>query len=126
MVTSITHGVKVSVETFYQPEYSKRGEYVFAYRITIENKSEHSVQLLRRHWHIYDGMGNWREVEGEGVVGETPVIHPGHLHQYVSGCHLVAPMGKMKGSYLMERGSDSMLFDVEIPEFHMAAPFLFN
>lgn len=126
MVTSITQGVKVSVETFFQPDYSRKGEFVFAYRITIENKSENTVQLLRRHWHIYDGIGVWREVEGEGVVGETPIIEPGHMHQYVSGCHLVAPMGKMKGTYLMVRTADGNYFDVIVPEFQMIAPFLFN
>lgn len=126
MVTSITYGVKISVETFYQPELASRGEHVFAYRITIENKSEHTVQLLRRHWFIYDGIGTWREVEGEGVVGETPVIKPGQMHQYVSGCHLLAPAGKMYGTYQMVRTFDGMFFDVTIPEFHMVAPFLMN
>ena len=126
MVTSITQGVKVSVETFYQQEFANKGEYVFAYRITIENKSEHTVQLLRRHWYIYDGIGTWREVEGEGVVGETPVIAPGHIHQYVSGCHLLAPAGKMHGSYLMMRTLDGMYIDVTIPEFHMVASFVLN
>lgn len=126
MVTSITQGVKVSVETFFQPDYSRKGEFVFAYRITIENKSEYTVQLLRRHWQIYDGIGVWRDVEGEGVVGETPIIEPGQMHQYVSGCHLTAPMGKMKGTYLMERTADGIYFDVTIPEFQMIAPFLYN
>jgi len=126
MVTSITQGVKVSVETFFQADYSRKGEFVFAYRITIENKSEFTVQLMRRHWRIYDGIGVWRDVEGEGVVGETPIIAPGHLHQYVSGCHLIAPMGKMKGTYLMLRTGDGSYFDVLIPEFQMIAPFLLN
>ncbi len=126
MVTSITQGVKVSVETFFQHNYSKNGEFVFAYRVTIENKSENTVQLLRRHWHIYDGIGVWREVEGEGVVGETPVIVPGAFHQYVSGCNLVAPMGKMKGTYLMIKKLDGKHFDVVIPEFQMIAPFMMN
>ncbi len=126
MATAITQGVKVSVETFFQPEYSKKGEFVFAYRITIENKSEHVIQLLRRHWYIFDGIGVWREVEGEGVVGETPIINPGYFHRYVSGCHLTCPAGKMKGTYLMERKSNAILFDVTIPEFQMVAPFLLN
>ncbi len=126
MVTSITHGVKVSVETFFQADYSNKGEFIFAYRITIENNSENTFQLMRRHWHIYDAIGVWREVEGEGVVGETPVIKPGQLHQYVSGCHLIAPMGKMKGTYQMARKPNGELFDVVIPEFEMVAPFLLN
>ena len=126
MVTSITNGVKVSVETFYQADYSNNGEFIFAYRVTIENKSDTTFQLLRRHWYIFDAIGVWREVEGEGVVGETPIIKPGESHQYVSGCHLIAPVGIMKGSYLMERKSSGEQFDVEIPQFEMVAPFLLN
>lgn len=126
MVTATSHGVKVSVETFFQEDFSNKGVYVFAYRITIENKSETSVQLLRRHWHIYDAVGIWREVEGEGVVGEQPEIAPGHMHQYVSGCNLTAPVGKMHGTYLMERKPDGVLFEVIIPEFHMITPYLLN
>ncbi|HWA07069.1 MAG TPA: ApaG domain, partial [Ignavibacteria bacterium] len=85
-----------------------------------------TVQLLRRHWHIFDATGLWREVEGEGIVGEQPEIEPGHMHQYVSGCNLTASAGKMHGTYLMERKTDGMLFEVTIPEFHMIAPFLLN
>jgi ApaG protein len=128
MVSAITHQIQVSVEVYYQPDQTSevRGDYVFAYRITIENKSDVAVQLLRRHWHIYDAIGIWREVEGEGVVGEQPVIHPGGKHQYVSGCHLTSPAGKMFGTYLLERKSDAFLFEVAIPEFTMTAPFIMN
>ncbi len=126
MVTAISHGVKVSVETFFQEDFSDRGIHVFAYRITIENKSEFTVRLMRRHWHIYEATGLWREVEGEGVVGEQPELEPGHLHQYVSGCNLGSPVGKMFGTYLMERKTDGVEFEVTIPEFYMVAPFLLN
>lgn len=56
MVTEITQGVKVSVETEYQPEYSSPSQYhyVFTYRIAIENQSDNTIQLLRRHWFIHD------------------------------------------------------------------------
>ena len=48
MVTEITKGIKVSVETEYQPAYSSPSQYhyVFTYRITIENHSEYTIQLL--------------------------------------------------------------------------------
>ena len=70
MVTKVTGGVKVSVETFYQPQHSdpRLNHFVFAYRIAIENCSEHTVQLKRRHWIIIDADGQHREGEGEGVV----------------------------------------------------------
>ncbi|SFC01443.1 ApaG protein [Parapedobacter composti] len=128
MATQITDGVKVSVETVYQPEYSnpENEHYMFAYRITIENLGDYSVQLLRRHWYIFDSNGTRREVEGEGVVGQQPVIEPGEQHEYVSGCNLKSDMGTMKGSYQMLREFDGYIFEVEIPKFDLIAPHRLN
>lgn len=123
MQTAITRGVRVSVETFYQGEYSNplTGEYMFAYRITITNQSEHMLQLLRRHWHILDSAGVEKEVEGEGVIGEQPVLRPGQTYQYISGCNLNTEIGKMYGTYLMMKVSDGKKFRVNIPEFVLVA-----
>lgn len=128
MLTLTTRGIRISVETFYNPSHSRPNEhrYVFAYRITIENKSDFTVQLLRRHWTIIDANGNRREVEGEGVVGQQPLIPKGQFHQYVSWANLNTDLGKMFGTYLMERHIDGELFDVEIPEFQLCAPFKMN
>jgi len=128
MVTEVTNGIKVSVETEYQPEYSSPSQmhYVFTYRITIENGSEHTIQLLTRHWFIHDANSLVREVEGEGVVGQQPVIEPGQHHQYVSGCNLKSGIGKMYGTYLMEKILDGQQFRVIIPEFTMILPFRLN
>ncbi len=128
MTTKITEGVKISVETFYQDEYSQpmNNEFMFAYRITIENGSDRTVKLLRRHWYIFDSCGITREVEGEGVVGLQPVIEPGKSHQYVSGSHLKTEIGRMHGTYLMERMVDGKQFYVNIPEFQLVAPFKLN
>ncbi len=128
MTTKITEGVKISVETFYQDEYSQpfNNEFMFAYRITIENGSDYTVKLLRRHWYIFDSCGVTREVEGEGVVGLQPVIEPKKSHQYISGSHLKTEIGKMYGTYLMERIIDGKQFKVNIPEFHLVAPFKLN
>ncbi|MGK7388752.1 MAG: Co2+/Mg2+ efflux protein ApaG [Candidatus Cyclobacteriaceae bacterium M2_1C_046] len=128
MVTEITQGIKITVETEYQPEYSSPSQYhyVFTYRITIENQSEHTIQLLRRHWYINDAGYKVREVEGEGVVGQQPVIEPGNFHQYVSGCNLKSGLGKMYGTYLLERLVDLHQFKATIPAFSMIAPFKLN
>ncbi len=128
MIAEITQGVKVTVETEYQPAYSSPSQYhyVFTYRITIENQSEFTVQLLRRNWHISDAGFASREVEGEGVVGQQPVLEPGQSHQYVSGCNLKSGIGKMVGSYLMERVIDGQQFRVNIPAFTMVAPMRQN
>lgn len=128
MVNKITDGVKISVETIYQPEYSNPANehFMFAYRVNIENLTENSVQLLNRHWNIFDSNGTKREVEGEGVVGQQPVIEPGDTHEYVSGCNLKTDMGSMKGSYEMERVVDGVKFRVNIPEFYLIAPYKLN
>lgn len=128
MVTETTHNITISVETFYQPSHSNpmNEEFMFAYRITIFNDSDISVQLLRRHWFIWDSNNQVDEVEGEGVVGELPTIPPGKFHQYVSGCNLSTPIGKMKGNYLMVRTLDKKQFYVNIPEFIMIAPHILN
>ena len=128
MITEITQGIKVSVETEYQPSYSSPSQYhyVFTYRITIENQSEYTIQLLRRHWHIYDAGFTPREVEGDGVVGQQPVLEPGQNHQYVSGCNLKSGIGKMVGTYQMERIVDGVRFEVVVPEFTMIAPIRLN
>lgn len=128
VVTKTTEGIKISVETYYQPEYSKplNNEYMFAYRITIENQTTYSIKLISRHWHIIDSNGTKREVQGEGVVGKQPVIEPGDHHQYVSGCHLRTEMGKMHGTYLMERQLNGKQFSVNIPEFKLIAPDKLN
>lgn len=128
MVAKTTQGVKVSVETFYQSGYSNpaNSEYFFAYKITIENFSEHRIRLLKRHWQIFDSNGMWREVEGEGVVGNQPVLESGKSYQYVSGCNLKSEIGKMSGTYLMENTMDGKTFLVNIPEFRMFAPHKLN
>ena len=123
MVTQITKGIKVSVETLYREDHSRPldNEFTFAYRIMIENDSDHTIQLLRRHWHIVDAYGLYREVEGEGVVGQQPVIEPDGVHQYMSGCNLNTEIGKMYGTYLIKRQDNGNLFKVSIPEFVMVA-----
>ena len=128
MTSMISEGVEVSVESFYQPDYSNpiSAEFMFAYRITIENHNQFPVKLLRRHWHIFDSNGQNREVEGEGVVGVQPILNPGERYQYVSGCNLRTEMGKMYGTYLMENSDNKKEFQVNIPSFAMIVPFKNN
>jgi ApaG protein len=128
MVTAITQGIKISVETMYQDEYSNpvNEHFMFAYRINIENLSDYAIQLKRRQWFIFDSSGTQREVEGEGVVGLQPIMEPGQSHSYVSGCHLTTDIGSMSGNYLMQRLADSTEFTVEIPEFELIVPYRLN
>ena len=118
-----TDGVTVRVSVSYLPEQSEpeRGRWFWAYHIRLENEGTETVQLLTRHWVITDGRGARHSVEGEGVVGEQPVIEPGASFDYVSGCPLATPSGAMQGTYRMVR-ENGAIFDVEIPRFALLAP----
>ena len=91
MIQQITEGISITVETFYNHQESNpmMNEYSFAYRVSIDNFSNFPVKLLRRHWHIFDSNGSYREVEGEGVIGQQPVLEPGDSFQYMSGAQLL-------------------------------------
>lgn len=118
-----TRGLTVRVSVSFLAEQSEpaRGRWFWAYHIRLENEGAQAMQLLTRHWIITDGRGARHEVQGEGVVGEQPVIEPGASYDYVSGCPLQTPTGSMEGSYHMvcEDGSS---FDAAIPRFPLIGP----
>jgi len=120
---AITRGISVSVEPVYLEANSSpaNSQYVWAYRVTIENQGHETVQLLSRHWMITNARGELNEVKGPGVVGEQPVLKPGESYQYTSGCPLNTPWGMMGGSYQMETEKGER-FDIEIPTFSLDSP----
>jgi ApaG protein len=128
MNSIITHGIEISVKTdYYAPQSDpKNSTYFFVYEVTITNKSDYTVKLLKRHWDITDGFGEKREVEGEGVVGETPSLEPGESFSYNSGCNFTTDIGKMSGYYTMTKLVDQSEFDVLIPIFIMVLPAKLN
>ncbi len=128
MDSKISNGIKISVETFYQSEFSNPldKEFMFAYKITIENNNDYPVKLLSRYWKIFDSNGTFREVEGEGVVGVQPVIFPQQSYQYISGCNFKTELGKMNGKYILENLNTKKQFDVTIPTFIFETPFKLN
>ena len=88
--------------------------YVFAYTITITNRSDETAQLMNRYWRITNAEGQVEEVEGPGVVGKQPVIEPGASFRYTSAAILETPVGSMEGHYEF-RGDG--VFRVPIPAF---------
>ncbi|WP_333605089.1 Co2+/Mg2+ efflux protein ApaG [Novosphingobium sp.] len=121
--TAITDGLTVRVAVNFLPEQSRieAGKWFWVYHIRIENGTDRTLQLMTRHWRITDGNGEVSTVEGEGVVGEQPMLQPGASHDYVSGCPLSTPHGSMEGHYTFRRG-DGSLFRALIPFFPLAAP----
>jgi ApaG protein len=128
MPTLTTQSVRVSVETMYQPHYSKpfNYEFVHAYRITIENFNDFPIQLLQRFWSIWDSNDMTRQIEGEGVVGKQPILEPQNSFQYVSACPLQTEIGNMRGHYLMKNIWTNEAFKVEIPVFELVAQHKYN
>ncbi len=126
--TITTEGIKISVIVYYQSYYSKphQNHFVFSYKVCIENVSNQTVQLLRRHWYIFDSNGTKREVEGEGVIGQQPIIAPNEKHEYTSWCPLKTPVGRMYGTYLMKKKSDNTTIQVKIPTFNLITPTKLN
>lgn len=120
---AITNGVTVRVAVNFMPDQSRieAGRWFWVYHIRIENNRDDTVQLLTRHWRITDSRGTVNLVDGEGVVGETPVLAPGATHDYVSGCELTTRQGSMEGHYTFAR-EDGSLLKVAIPFFPLAAP----
>jgi ApaG protein len=128
MTSMISEGIEISVETFYQSDYSSAvsNEFMFAYRITIENHNHFNVKLLRRHWEIFDSCGEHKVVDGEGVIGIQPIIKPSDRYQYISGCNLKSELGRMQGTYEMENENNKTLFTVTIPPFDLIVPSKLN
>jgi ApaG protein len=85
------------------------GRFLWSYHVTIENKSELTVQLLSRFWRITDARGRVREVRGDGVIGEQPVIPPGRAFEYTSGAPLETASGFMTGTYHMRASTGRKL-----------------
>jgi len=114
-------GVRVAVSYLAEQSNPSLNRWFWSYHVRIENRSGLSVQLLSRSWRIVDARGTVHEVQGDGVVGETPLIAPGSSFDYVSGCPLETPGGAMSGTYQMV-DEDGDLFDVVIPRFALVAP----
>lgn len=113
--------VRVAVSFLAEQSAPANGRWFWSYHVRIENGGTRSVQLLSRSWTITDGRGVVHEVRGEGVVGEMPLIAPGAAYDYVSGCPLPTPGGRMQGSYRMVDDAGAS-FDVAIPEFPLNGP----
>lgn len=115
-----TQGIRITAQPFFLADQSSptAGQFVFAYHIRIENVGDAAAQLVWRHWYIHDPVGGDQEVEGEGVVGEQPLLAPGQAYEYQSFCVLQSPEGHMDGYYQFVR-SDGARFRAAIPRFNL-------
>ncbi len=120
-----TEGIRVRV----QPRYSlaesapEDGTFVFAYHVILANEGPDPAQLLFRHWRIHDSAAGDSMVDGEGVIGQQPLLVPGASHEYSSFCVLKSPVGYMEGYYTFVR-PDGRQFRVEVPRFALNGPLV--
>jgi ApaG protein len=123
MYEKVTRDICINVRPFFLADQSEpeRNHFVWAYRVSISNHGEETVQLINRHWRITDKLGRLQEVKGPGVVGQQPVLKPGESYDYTSGCPLQTPSGIMAGDYEMTT-LDGKRFLVEIPAFSLDSP----
>lgn len=128
MVQKITNGIKVSVKTTYDGVFFRNNNlnHLFSYYITIENESIEDVQLLERHWYIFDSLNTLEIVEGEGVIGQTPILKPADTYTYKSHCSLFGDAGSMSGYFTMINLNNSKTFQVKIPTFQLTTTVVLN
>lgn len=124
LYTASTLNVEVKVEPFYIEGESQPEDclFVWGYKVIISNNRKTPVQLRRRYWKITNGLGSSQEVQGEGVIGQQPIIEPGASFEYTSGAPLSTPSGIMFGYYTMEDQENGM-FDIHIPAFSLDCPY---
>lgn len=122
-----TRGIRVQVSSFYDAERSAPQEnyYFFAYQVRITNVGSEAAQLVGRQWVITDANGEVQKVQGDGVVGEQPVLGPGEFFEYTSFCPLTTPVGAMHGCYRM-MSAQGEGFDAVIAPFALAVPNAVN
>jgi ApaG protein len=115
-----TRGIRVGATAYFLSEESDHDarRFVYGYTIVVKNDSDFVAQLMSRHWIIIDALGRREDVEGPGVVGQTPRLEPGQAFKYQSYCPLRTEWGTMEGAYTMRR-DDGQTFDVQIGRFFL-------
>ena len=91
----------------------------FVYFISIHNDSPVPVTIRGRKWVVREHDGEVTVVEGDGVVGQTPVIDPGGHFSYNS-YHVVANDAKVSGAFFGEAAGEWIY--ARIPEFRLHVP----
>ena len=121
---AITDGVRIRVRPKFLHDESEptRAKFMWQYTVEVENESERTWTIIRRHWRIVDSAGRLQAVDGEGVIGQTPTVGPGQRFSYTSGAPLATPSGMMTGTYDLvdEEGAEMVAL---IPAFSLDSPY---
>lgn len=92
----------------------------FVYFISIHNESSIPITIRGRKWVVREDEGEVTVVEGDGVVGQTPVIEPGGHFSYNS-YHVVATGAIAAGAFFGKTGEGDWIYS-RIPEFRLDVP----
>lgn len=120
----VTGGVRIRVRPRFMHDESEpgRGKFMWSYTVDVENESDRTWTIVRRHWRIVDAAGRRQDVDGDGVIGQTPTLGPGERFSYTSGAPLSAPSGMMSGTYDLVDEDGAQLV-ATIPVFSLDSPY---
>jgi len=117
-------GLRVTVDqVVYQPDAQTPADrpHCFVYFISIRNDSDTAVTIKGRKWVVKNTKGEVTAVEGDGVVGQCPLIEPGAKFTYNS-YHLLDTLSAVaEGSYLGVDAAGRRII-TRIPKFKMVVP----
>ncbi len=92
----------------------------FVYFISIHNDSTVPVTIRGRKWIVREETGETIVVEGDGVVGQSPIIAPGGYFSYNS-YHVISHPAVASGAFFGETATGDWVF-CRIPEFRLEVP----
>lgn len=72
--------------------------HAFIYFITIANLTDRQVKLLGRKWVVEEANGHTQVLEGDKIVGKTPILKPGEAFSYNS-YHVTANHARAYGAF---------------------------
>ncbi|HVJ45689.1 MAG TPA: ApaG domain [Luteolibacter sp.] len=116
-------GLRVRVDdVVYMPSLDapKEKPHPFVYFISIHNDSPMPVRIKGRKWVVKEDGGDIVVVEGDGVVGQTPLIQPGEHFSYNS-YHVVGVNAEVNGAFFGETATGEWIF-TRIPQFRLVVP----
>ncbi|NWK54220.1 ApaG domain [Verrucomicrobiaceae bacterium N1E253] len=116
-------GLQVRVDdVIYMPSLDAPADkpHPFVYFITIVNDSVERVRIMGRKWVVREQDGEVTVVEGDGVVGQSPVLEPGEDFSYNS-YHITARQASVQGSFFGVTNTGKHV-RVSIPAFTLEIP----
>ncbi|WP_411825923.1 ApaG domain [Luteolibacter sp. AS25] len=116
-------GLRVKVDdVIYMPSLDAPADrpHPFVYFISIFNDSPVPVTIRARKWVVVEESGETTVVEGDGVVGQHPVIAAGEHFSYNS-YHVVASKAEASGAFFAETAAGEIVY-AKIPTFVLKVP----